>query len=619
MVLPIDVNDRNYGKYRETASGIVVATSIPDITETNSHTGNQEIRTFQENHICTDNTTSTPLGANATFTGIWQDVLNYQEVNVSIVASHDSAVNGLVFQWSADGVNIGDTDVYSYYAANGGTNYTPNPAFRYVRMVYTNGATPQTSFSLQTILRRGMTGGSFHRIDSTLKDDADARLTITVPKLKTAANTYVSQTATTQGNAKISLEELETGVSVNNKTQLKVTSFTSEGYEGASFNPAYLSAFGTLETGELEPIVQLDFVSGINIQTGVSTTANGGTVDTNGSRLRLQTGTNAAGSAIFRSRRVIKYRPGQGINARFTPIFTTGVANSTQIWGLGQEVDGYFFGFNGATFGILHRNNSVDTWIPTASWNGTLGFTWNYTFGTPVMIKYPYLGYGDIIFFVQDPATSRWKAAHIIRYANTTATTQVTNPNLYFYGQVINSGNTSNLISYCGSVGVFLSGKRSFIGDPKWTADNSKTGITTETNLLSIKNATTYNGVTSRSLIRINSVSVSSSAASGNGVFRFKIGATLGGSPSFTTINGTTADNGVTITSGNSIASYDTAGTTVTGGTYIYGLGIDNPNSQVVDLEKYNIFIAPGEVLTISGFSTISSSMGVVVNWSEDI
>jgi len=183
---------------------------------------------YQENHICTDNTTTTPLGSGATFTGVWQDCLEYQEVNVSVDTDQNSATNGLVIQWSADGETIADTDVFSVYA-NAGTNYTPNPAFRYVRIVYTNGSVAQTRFNLMTILRRGVTGGSFHRIDSTLKDDSDARLNITIPKLKTAANTYVSQTATTAGNAKMSLEELESDVSDNNKTQLKTTSYMKTG------------------------------------------------------------------------------------------------------------------------------------------------------------------------------------------------------------------------------------------------------------------------------------------------------------------------------------------------------------------------------------------------------
>jgi len=190
---------------------LLTKTTIPSVTHENTHTGNKELRVYQENHICTQNTTTTPLTGGATFTGEWQDCLNYQEVNVSVDTDQNSATNGLVIQWSADATVIADTDVFSVYA-NLGTNYTPNPAFRYVRVVYTNGATPQTRFNLMTILRRGVTGGSFYRIDSTLKDDSDGRLAIVVPKLKTAQNTYVSQNATTAGNAKVSLEEVDPSV-----------------------------------------------------------------------------------------------------------------------------------------------------------------------------------------------------------------------------------------------------------------------------------------------------------------------------------------------------------------------------------------------------------------------
>lgn len=212
-------------------SGAITTSSaqLGSVIHTNTHTGSQELRTYQENHICTGNSSTAVLGSAGVFTGQWQDCLDYQEVNVSIVSDQNSATNGLVFQWSADGTAVGDTDVYSYYTASGGTNYTPNPAFRYFRIIFTNGSVQQTTFSLQTILRRSMTGGSFHRIDSTLKDDQDARLNITVPKLKTAANTYVSQTATTAGNAKVSIEEFETAVSDNNKSELKVSLYDAGG------------------------------------------------------------------------------------------------------------------------------------------------------------------------------------------------------------------------------------------------------------------------------------------------------------------------------------------------------------------------------------------------------
>jgi hypothetical protein len=205
-----------------------IITLFENLVSTNIHTSNDELRVFLENHICYHNTTTTPLGISETFTGEWQDCLNYQEVNVSVVTDQNSAINGLIMEWSNDGITVDDTDTFSIYA-NAGTNYTPNPAFRYVRIKYINGVVAQTTFSLMTILRKTCTGGSFHRIDSTLKDDSDARLNITIPKLKTAANIYISQTATSSGNAKISLEELESDVSVNNNKQLKVTVFDEGG------------------------------------------------------------------------------------------------------------------------------------------------------------------------------------------------------------------------------------------------------------------------------------------------------------------------------------------------------------------------------------------------------
>ncbi len=224
----VDVGDPSAGFQELPFSGSVTSTPLDDALVTNPHTSEDEIRVFQSNHLCTANSTNTPLAGGATFTGVWEDCKDYQEVNISVISDQNSATNGLVIQWSDDATTIGDTDTFSVYA-NAGTNYTPNPAFRYVRVVYTNGATPQGTFHLTTILRRGATGGSFHRIDSTLKDDSDARLNLSVPKLKTAANTYVSQTATTSGNAKMSLEELESGISTNSNSQLKTTIYDEEG------------------------------------------------------------------------------------------------------------------------------------------------------------------------------------------------------------------------------------------------------------------------------------------------------------------------------------------------------------------------------------------------------
>ncbi len=400
------------------------------------------------------------------------------------------------------------------------------------------------------------------------------------------------------------------------------------------FDPSNMSAFGTLETNEMTPVIQGDFVHGLNTQIWATPVVSGAgaTVDTDAARLRIQSGTSATGYAYVLSRRPVRYRAGQGTTARFTPIFDPGQANSLQLWGMfsmesNLPYDGYFFAHNGTDFGIAHYVRGVMSFVAQADWNGdkadtSLGGTFQYDHekGTACMIKYPYLGFGNITFWIQNPDTGRWRMAHMIKYGNTTNTTQLSNPNLYFGGFILNTGNTTNMTMYLGSVGVFLSGQRSFVSNPKWSRDNYKAGITAETNLLSLRNCTTYNGTTNRGMIRLNSISVGANAAAGSVVvLRLRIGATLGGAPSYTTVNGTTADNGVTITSGNSITSVDTAGTTATGGTLLYSITLAAPGNSVIDLTPFDLFVAAGEILTISGFSTANATIAAAVNWTEDI
>lgn len=392
---------------------------------------------------------------------------------------------------------------------------------------------------------------------------------------------------------------------------------------------ASVSAFGTLETAELTPAIQLDFVYGINTQTGASASSgSGATVDTSSARLRLQCGTASNGSAQFNSRRAIRYRAGQGTTARFTAAFAAGTLNNTQIVGVGTATNGYFFGYDPATgaFGILHRNAGSDNWIAQTAWNGDKldgtgpsAVTLAPGNGNVYQIKYPFLGYGTIKFYVESPMGS-WILVHTIAYPNTTASLQLSNPALFFYAQTVNTGNTSNLTTYVGSVGIFVSGPRSFIGTPKWAYDNGKSGVTAETNIFSLKAATTYNGVTNRGIMRLTSISAVLYAASGNswGTLRLRIGASLGGSPSWATINGTSADSGVTITAGNSMVSADVAGTTASGGTLLWNMALGQGMIEV-DLTPYELFLAPTEILTVGGFASASSTIAAALNWNENI
>lgn len=445
------------------------------------------------------------------------------------------------------------------------------------------------------------------------------------------ANDIILNAATVAGGKTVATEDIG-GVQFQ-RVKLALGSSGQDLGDVSGTNPlvvdmggASIGAFGDLITSENTPVVQVNFVYGINSQQGVTDIVTTGVADTSSARLRLQTGTGAGGAARFISKKVAIYRAGQGMTTRFTVAFATGVASSTQVAGFGTATNGYFFGFNGITFGVLHRNAGVDTWVGQTAWNGdkcngtgVSGFTIDPTKGNVFQIRYPYLGYGVINFWMLDATTGRWILAHTIRYPNTTASTQLSNPALRFYVQAINSGNTTNLIMYSGSAAALLTGQLALSGNPKFAYDNNKAAITTETVIFALKSATTYNGVTNESTVRLTSLSFAGGGnASNNAVVRLKIGATLGGVATYAAVDGTTADNGVTVTSGNSVVSANTVHTTVAGGRMVFSMSVNNADSGVLDLRPYDIVLYPGEVLTVSGFATATSQISASLTWSED-
>jgi hypothetical protein len=133
-----------------------------------------------------------------------------------------------------------------------------------------------------------------------------------------------------------------------------------------------------------------------------------------------------------------------------------------------------------------------------------------------------------------------------------------------------------------------------------------------------VRNATTYNGVANHQLLRLRSASVAyANTTSSVATVRLVIGATVGGSPSFATVSGSTADSGVTVTSGQSSGSTDTAGTTVSGGTAVFNMVATNATSYIIDLTPYDIFVGPAETLTIAASATNAGQVGVAITWDE--
>jgi hypothetical protein len=101
------------------------------------------------NMVSDRNSTATPLGGGATFTGVFEDVSAYAEVVVSVFTDQISGALGFDMQGSIDGVNTDASDSYNI-PINTNKTFKVGPGWKFFRIVYTNGATPQTAFRLQT-------------------------------------------------------------------------------------------------------------------------------------------------------------------------------------------------------------------------------------------------------------------------------------------------------------------------------------------------------------------------------------------------------------------------------------------------------------------------------------
>ena len=118
-----------------------------------------------------------------------------------------------------------------------------------------------------------------------------------------------------------------------------------------------LSTFGEILTAKLTPVAQGDFVFNVNNQIFSDRQFAGGTLTVSDGMAVLDSGTDPSGSAVVQLRRGLKYKPGQGSMMRATALFDTPSAGNAQFIGLGSSECGYFIGYFGNNFGILHSED----------------------------------------------------------------------------------------------------------------------------------------------------------------------------------------------------------------------------------------------------------------------
>lgn len=573
-----------------------------------------------DGYISETNSSTLTLTSGSVFTGTAVDTLNYGMIVVSLKSDQASATDGLSVEFSIDGTNWDHTDIFTI-AANTGKTFTFQTVARFMRVIYTNGGVNQTFFRLQTTLKPVYVKPSSHRIKDSISGEDDGELVKAIITGENPGGSFVNFKSTTAGNFKVSLEELENAISVNNNSQLRITPFNSRWNE--IVQP--LTAFWDLRTGELSPQFQGSFEYTVdNTDLMTQTLANGGTVTQASGMGIVTTSTTTASMAMLTSKQHARYKSWLGGLLRFTALFTAWVAATEQFVWLQDETgssvafkNGYALWFDGTTFGYHRFQN--DTLITTAlaNWDdpldgtGASGATIDITKLNVFFIQYQYLWAGAIKIFFEVP---NWDVVLVNtdQYAGANTEPSVHNPNFFFHMHVDNKATTSNLIIKSSSYAYFVEGKTRFIElhqpqNSSWI--KTKNTVTTEIAIFTIRNKTTYASKTNFIDVFIENITASIEASSANnlGSVRLVKNATLGGAPSFNSINTT-----------NSVVEIDTAGTTVTWGNEFITTTLAGKNDKAwLDLTTLDTILNPWESITLAGTSANSATINWALLWKE--
>lgn len=147
--------------------------------------------------VSTANSTTTPLGGGASFTGTSVSVLGYSVIEVLVFADQNSAAPGLWIEFSSDATNWDDSSPFTFTAGgvapNAGQVFVAAVRGQYARVVYTNGGSAQGTFRLQTVLKTNIVGGDVVSVNAPPVANNHALLTMAqIVGLSTAGGgTYV--------------------------------------------------------------------------------------------------------------------------------------------------------------------------------------------------------------------------------------------------------------------------------------------------------------------------------------------------------------------------------------------------------------------------------------------
>lgn len=257
--------------------------------------------------ISSVNSSATALGISGIFAGAWEDVTEFADIRVTVFADQLSAVDGLQIQQSSNGTNADLLDAYNI-PINTGKIFSVASAAKFYRVVYTNGATAQTAFRLQTKLFKTYTRGSSIRPQDARARDNDMDEILAYAMHYDGTN-WNMQRGTLANGLAVDVTRIIATVSVagtrnNNGSAAVAGSFhlTVGGSDGTNLRPMSVDTTGRLNVNAVGTFFQATqpiSAVGLPLPAGASTEATLGALNTKVVAVNTGAVVMAAGTAVY--------------------------------------------------------------------------------------------------------------------------------------------------------------------------------------------------------------------------------------------------------------------------------------------------------------------------------
>lgn len=277
----------------------------------------------------------------------------------------------------------------------------------------------------------------------------------------------------------------------------------------------------------------------------------------------------------------------------------------------GEKAGDYTFTHASATGSIARTKAGVtktNNHIPQSEWNVNKRLDdFDPTNGNVFQIKYQYLGFGNIFFYVENQDGGNFDLVHVIKYAGRNTVPSLRQPSLRFGMYSSSQGSTTNVSVQCGSVACFVQGKLTKTRNPR-AVKNTQSVSTSFTNVLTIKNRRSYNGIHNQVEIKPQNLTIASESSQ-------SVEVELRGNATFS--GGTNFANAGT----NLVGDVDTTANTVSSGTLLAAFTLGSKGNLSVNLSEYEIDVPPSLSFTISAkvVSGASANVTAALTYYEDI